>query len=80
MPASPYDLRESGILVEHTDIGVADVEKLSLQAKKAYFAKHRQSNYAASLRLEGFNTSPNDEYRKLPTREAALKAIRQAKA
>ncbi|MGV6476654.1 YhfG family protein [Azotobacter vinelandii] len=33
-------------------------------------------NYAASLRLEGFNTFPNDSYRRLPTREAALKAIR----
>ncbi|WKN24440.1 YhfG family protein [Azotobacter vinelandii] len=33
-------------------------------------------NYAASLRLEGFNTSPNDGYRRLSTREAALKAIR----
>jgi len=55
-------------------------KKLSLQAKKAYFAKHRQSNYAASLRLEGFQGSPNDGNRKLPTREAALKAIRQVKA
>ncbi len=28
------------------------MEKLSFQAKKAYFAKHRKSNFAASLRLE----------------------------
>jgi hypothetical protein len=26
----------------------------SLEAKKAYFAKMQRSNYAASLRLEGF--------------------------
>lgn len=26
---------------------------VSLEDKKAYFAKRRQSNYAASLRLEG---------------------------
>ena len=49
---------------------------LSLQAKKAYYAKVRQSNYAASLRLEGFDSSPADAKRKLPTREAALRAIR----
>nr|WP_186351790.1 YhfG family protein [Pseudomonas proteolytica] len=57
----------------------ADVEKLSFQAKKAYFAKHRRSNFAASLRLEGFTTSKNDDH-KLPTREAALVAVRQIKA
>ncbi|MCY1371248.1 hypothetical protein D9M69_583830 [compost metagenome] len=48
----------------------------SLQAKKAYFAKVRQSNYAASLRLEGFDVTPADADRKLPTREAALDAYR----
>jgi hypothetical protein len=69
-----------GIYASDIDTGEADVEKLSLEAKKAYFAKHRQSNYAASLRLEGFNATPNDGHRKLPTREAALKAIRQIKA
>ncbi|BAN48136.1 YhfG family protein [Metapseudomonas resinovorans] len=48
----------------------------SLQAKKAYFAKVRQSNYAASLRLEGFDVTPADADRKLPTCEAALDAYR----
>ena len=52
-------------------MGRFDVEKLSFQAKKAYFAKHRKSNFAASLRLEGFTISQNDDH-KLPTREAAL--------
>lgn len=33
---------------------------LSLQAKMAYYAKARQSNYAASLRLESFDTTPAD--------------------
>jgi len=56
------------------------VEKLSFQAKKAYFAKHRKSNFAASLRLEGFTTSPDGDDHKLPTREAALMAVRQIKA
>lgn len=48
----------------------------SLQAKKAYYAKVRQSNYAASLRLEGFESTPDDARRELPTREAALRALR----
>lgn len=39
-------------------------------------ADHLVLQYAASLRLEGFNTSPNDGYRRLPTREPALMAIR----
>lgn len=46
----------------------------SLQAKKAYYAKTRQSNYAASLRLEGFDTTPADGERKLPSRESVLSA------
>ncbi|WP_219637313.1 YhfG family protein [Pseudomonas chlororaphis] len=53
--------------------------KLSFQAKKAYFAKHRKSNFSASLRLEGFSTSLNDEECKLPSRKAALKAVQQLK-
>ncbi|WP_256658166.1 YhfG family protein [Pseudomonas sp. D(2018)] len=32
----------------------------SLQVKRAYYAKARQSNYAASLRLESFDTTPAD--------------------
>nr|WP_314533125.1 YhfG family protein [uncultured Pseudomonas sp.] len=55
------------------------MEKLSLQAKKAHFAKTRRSNFAASMRLEGFVPSPDDEI-KLPTREAALEAVRHIKA
>ena len=53
---------------------------LTLEEKKAYYAKVRQSNYAASLRLEGFNTTPADAKRKLPTREAALRALRARQA
>lgn len=50
----------------------------SLQAKKAYYAKSRKSNYTASLRLEGFSVSRSDADRTLPTREAALSALRAA--
>lgn len=60
--------------------GDLDVQKPSLEAKKAYFAKHRQSNYSASLRLEGFKISPVESDPHLPTRKAALEAIRQVKA
>jgi len=52
----------------------------SLQAKKTYCAKTRQSNYAASLRLEGYDTSPADGERALPTREAVLNSYRQSQA
>lgn len=56
------------------------LEKLSLEVKKAYFAKHRQSNYTASLRLDGFKTSMNSADRPMPTSQAALETIRQFKA
>jgi len=55
------------------------VKKLSLQAKAAYCARSRQSNYAASLRLEGYSVKSEDAERKLPTRAAVLKAYQQAR-
>jgi hypothetical protein len=51
---------------------------LSLQAKVAYCAQFRQSNYAASLRLEGYAVKPDDAKRELSTREAVLKTYQQA--
>mgnify|MGYP003109352978 CR=1 FL=1 len=51
---------------------------LSLQAKKAYFAKSRKSNYVASMRLEGFSVSKSDVDRKLSTREAVIKSCLSA--
>ncbi|UZE31140.1 YhfG family protein [Pseudomonas asplenii] len=48
---------------------------LSLEAKKAYAARTRQSNYAASLRLAGFNMTFADGERGLPSREDVLKAF-----
>lgn len=48
----------------------------SLQAKKAYYAKMRRSNYAASLRLEGFDSKPADLHSARPTREELLKIYR----
>ncbi|MCT8165405.1 MULTISPECIES: YhfG family protein [unclassified Pseudomonas] len=56
------------------------MEKLSLEAKKAWFAKHRNANYAASLRLEGIWVQRGEDGIKLPTRAAALKAVRLIKA
>jgi Protein of unknown function (DUF2559) len=55
------------------------VKTLSLQAKAAYCAQSRQSNYVASLRLEGYSVKPADAERKLPTREAVLKTYQQAR-
>ena len=48
----------------------------SLQAKRAYCAKVRRSNYVASLRLEGFDVAQEDAGRKLPSRESVLGACR----
>ncbi|WP_296255517.1 MULTISPECIES: YhfG family protein [unclassified Pseudomonas] len=42
---------------------------LSLDDKKAYCAKTRRSTYAASLRLEGLESTPLDAERRLPSRE-----------
>lgn len=52
----------------------------SLDDKKAYCAKTRRSNYAASLRLEGFESSPLDAERRLPSREELLKTYSQKQA
>lgn len=54
----------------------ATMAPTSLQAKKAYYAKVRQSNYAASLRLEGFDTTPEDGERPLPSKESVLNSYR----
>ncbi|WP_273822382.1 YhfG family protein [Pseudomonas asplenii] len=48
---------------------------ISLEAKKAYAAKTRQSNYTASLRLEGFKTTLADAEKSLPSREELLKTF-----
>ncbi|MBO3273693.1 YhfG family protein [Pseudomonas schmalbachii] len=53
---------------------------LSLEAKKAYAAKTRKSNYAASLRLEGFKSVLTDSERELPSREDVLKAFGKTSA
>ncbi|MFF7707854.1 YhfG family protein [Pseudomonas sp. NPDC007930] len=49
----------------------------SLEAKRAYYARTRRSNYEASLRLEGFDTSEEDASKALPSREEVLKRYRQ---
>ncbi|WP_123341936.1 YhfG family protein [Pseudomonas brassicacearum] len=48
---------------------------ISLETKKAYAARTRRSNYAASLRLEGFKMTLADGEGKMPTREEVLKAF-----
>ena len=48
----------------------------SLQAKKAYYSQMRRSNYAAGLRLEGFDSKPADLQDTRPTREELLKIYR----
>lgn len=55
------------------------VKGASLETKKAHCAKTRRSNYAASLRLEGYDVTPEAAGRTLPSREDLLqKYSRQA--
>ncbi|MBK3880658.1 YhfG family protein [Stutzerimonas stutzeri] len=49
-----------------------------LEAKRAYYARVRRSSYIASLRLVGFDVTPADADRELPTRQAALEALQNA--
>ncbi|WAH60058.1 YhfG family protein [Pseudomonas silvicola] len=53
------------------------MESPSFQVKKAYYAKVRRSNYTASLRLEGFEVTPEDAERPLPTRESVISRYRK---
>jgi YhfG len=45
-----------------------------LEAKKAYFARVRRSNYVASMRLEGMPVSESDASVKPASRKAVLRA------
>jgi hypothetical protein len=60
-------------------IEVQPMSNVSLETKKAYAARTRRSNYAASLRLEGFKVTFADGERKMPTREEVLKAFTQTR-
>lgn len=53
------------------------MKNTSLQAKLAYCAKVRRSNYAASLRLEGYRATPEDAKRELPSRETLLRTYKK---
>jgi hypothetical protein len=57
---------------------VFSVKKISLQAKLAYCAQTRRSNYAASLRLEGYDVTQEESKRELPSREAVLRVYRKS--
>jgi hypothetical protein len=50
---------------------------LTVQEKRELYAKSRRSNYLASLRLEGFDTRPEDVQKPLQTREAILEKYRK---
>ncbi|WP_347903234.1 YhfG family protein [Pseudomonas purpurea] len=53
------------------------MSELTFQQKQEHYDKIRRSNCLASLRLEGFHTSPADVEKPLPSREAILKKYRQ---
>ncbi|WP_248795055.1 YhfG family protein [Pseudomonas sp. MWU13-2105] len=52
------------------------MSKLTFQEKQDHYNKIRRSNRLTSLRLAGFNTTPTDLERPLPTMEAILKKCR----
>ncbi|CAI8771114.1 YhfG family protein [Pseudomonas zeae] len=53
------------------------MSELTFQQKQAYYDKVRRSNYLASLRLEGFDTSRADAEKPLPSRESVIEKYRQ---
>lgn len=54
--------------------GEANVmSELTFEQKQGHYDKIRRSNYLASLRLEGFDTTRADADKPLPTREAVLR-------
>jgi hypothetical protein len=53
------------------------LSELTFKQKQAHYEKVRRSNYLASLRLAGFDTSPADLDKPLSTREEALANYRQ---
>lgn len=56
-------------------MGALSVRKISLQAKLAYYAKTRRSNFVASLRLEDYDVTRAECARDLPTREEVLRSF-----
>lgn len=55
------------------------MNELTFKQKQAHYEKVRRSNYLASLHLAGFDTSPADLDKSLPTREEVLAKYRQDK-
>jgi len=55
------------------------MSKLTFKEKQAHYEKVRRSNYLASLRLAGFDTSPTDLNKPLISREQALEKYRESK-
>lgn len=49
------------------------MRELTFEQKQDHYESVRRSNYLASLRLEGFDTTRADADKSLPSREAALR-------
>jgi len=61
-------------------VGLFALKAPSLEAKRAYFAKVRRSNYLASLRLEGFSVHRSEASTEPPSREVVVNRYRKVKA
>jgi hypothetical protein len=55
------------------------MSELTFKQKQAHYEKVHRSNYLASLRLAGFDTSPADLEKPLQTREEVFAKYRQDK-
>ncbi|RON03016.1 hypothetical protein BK658_05755 [Pseudomonas brassicacearum] len=53
------------------------MSQLTFKQKQAHYEKVRRSNYLASLRLAGFDTSQADLDKPLPTRQEVFTKYRQ---
>ena len=62
-----------------TFILVIPMSKLTFKQKQAHYEKVSRSNYLASLRLAGFDTSPTNLNKPLISREQALEKYRESK-
>ena len=51
-------------------------KSLTIKEKKSYYAKVRNSNYRASLRLEGFRVSDSESLSPLPSRQTVIDKYR----
>lgn len=74
-----HKLRQAAIITSLRYCMDYKMKALGIEAKKAYFAKTRRSNYVASLRLEGYDLQPSVASGKAPSRATLIKQYSKAR-